>query len=211
VVADQGDWAELIDECVTLPRFGSTVCMALHTVGPSTVGAEQDQSGFEGSWKSLGNQTPNTARTGGYGMDAAHRLSSINATALNGLDRLGLIPKPCAQVRILPGAPPSWVETAARHRGSKSAVRYLDRIGVSRLRHSVGCARVMRPPASVACDTGALTALSSYNDLGCTWASAPVTCPQVSEGLAHPEISRFTTLWFQPLMKSPWAVSVLPC
>jgi hypothetical protein len=40
-------------------------------------------------------------------MDAAHRLSSIIATTTNRLDGIGLIPKPCAQVRILPGAPAS--------------------------------------------------------------------------------------------------------
>ena len=37
-------------------------------------------------------------------MDSAPILSSQNAIHANSVDRLQLIPKPCAQVRILPGA-----------------------------------------------------------------------------------------------------------
>ena len=56
-------------------------------------------------WESLGNQTSQIVRMRGYLMDSATRSDGQNATAPICLDRLSQIPKPCAKVRILPGAP----------------------------------------------------------------------------------------------------------
>jgi hypothetical protein len=46
-------------------------------------------------------------RKGGYGADWTWPLNWADVTGTHGKDRLFSIPKPCAQVRILPGAP-NW-------------------------------------------------------------------------------------------------------
>ncbi len=56
-------------------------------------------------WESHGNQTPKTRRIGRYGPESQAGLTSQNAIHDNWVDNLLQIPKPCAKVRILPGAP----------------------------------------------------------------------------------------------------------
>jgi hypothetical protein len=69
---------------------------------PGAWGRYEPQPDF---WESLGNQRRDTQWIGRYGPDSLTYLTSQNLILENLADNFQAIRKPCAQVRILRGAP----------------------------------------------------------------------------------------------------------
>ena len=93
-------------------------------VHPAKVTVDSSRRSTVGVWESLGNQTLRTRRICRHRLDSPPPLNSQNATHTISVEWLQQIPKPCAKVRILPGAPDS--EGASRKDETDSGARSPD-------------------------------------------------------------------------------------